>query len=453
LTIKIKIANLLTNMALKNLIKTLILIPALLISVACNFKKSNIANIDYQNLQTLCVNRLTDVVVHDIFNPPVASRIYAYSNLAYYEALRYKNKDAISITQKMNGFILMPKPMVGKNYNYNLAAVKAFFKVAKLLTFSKDSLIETENKLLSKFKAELTDDIYINSIAFGDTIAATILKRSANDNYKKTRGMSKYTVSSNSGYWQPTPPDYFDAIEPHWDIIKPFMLDSVSQFAPPPPPLYSLNPKSLYYKELMETYNFVKFKTLQQDTIAQYWDDNAFVTQHDGHLTYASKKTTPPGHWLGIVSILSKQQNTNEFVTAKAYALASAAMFDGFITCWIEKFKTKTIRPITVIQENLDRYWKPILQTPPFPEYISGHSVISSAAATILTHIYGDNLTFTDTTEMKYLGLKRNFNSINMAATEVGMSRLYGGIHYRSAINEGAKQGILIGNLYINKIN
>lgn len=425
---------------------TFLIFVGLLMIIACNNKKK--ANkIDYNNLQNVCENRLTDVIVYDIFNPPVASRIYAYCNLAYYEALRYKVKNATSIVAKMHGFSPMPVPTTGKKYNYNLSAIKAFFKVGKALTFSKDTLKETEEKLLEEFHDILEEEAYNNSISLGDSIAATILKRSATDNYKLTRGMPKYTINSKAGIWQPTPPDYFDAVEPHWDIIKPFLLNSNTQFAPPPPPPFSLNNNSQYYKELMETYNVVKNSTPTQDTIARYWDDNAFVTQHDGHLTYASKKTTPPGHWMGIIAILSKQQKASEISTAKAYALAAAAMFDGFITCWTEKYKSKTVRPITVIQENIDRNWNPILQTPPFPEYISGHSVISSAAAGILSHIWG-NIAFTDTTEMQYLGLKRHFESLDKAAKEVSISRIYGGIHYQAAVVQGSKQGQKIGAFY-----
>lgn len=416
--------------------------------LACNHKKQSKLNIDFNSLQNICQHRLTDVIVYDIFNPPVASRIYAYSNLAYYEALRGKAKNTPSITAKLKGFAPMPLPIDAQNCNYNLAAVKAFFKVAKALTFSKDTLKQTEEKILAQFKDALQDNVYQNSVAFGDTIAGTILLRSKADNYKLTRGMPKYTVYTQAGIWQPTPPDYFDAVEPNWPKIKCLLLDSASQFAPPPPPAYSLANTSVYYKQLMETYNVVKNSTPTQDTIARYWDDNAFVTQHDGHLTYASKKTTPPGHWMGIIAILSKQQKASEITTAKAYALAAAAMFDGFITCWTEKYKSKTVRPITVIQENIDRNWNPILQTPPFPEYISGHSVISSAAAGILSAIWGNNIAFTDTTEVQYLGLKRHFNTIEEVANEVSISRVYGGIHYRAAVVQGSKQGQKIGSFY-----
>lgn len=415
--------------------------------------KINSVKIDNNDLQNYCENKLTEIVVHNIFSPPVASRVYAYSNLAYYEALKFKSNKSVSLADSMKGFDKMPEPNKGKKYDFNLSAVQAFFIVAKQLTFSKDSLSKSQDEIITSFKESLEEEIFTNSLTFGDTIAATILKRSKQDNYKLTRGMAKYSVTNEVGIWQPTPPDYFDALEPNWTNIKPFLLDTAIQFAPPPPPRFSLDKNSQYYKELLFTYNEVKNITKQKDTIARYWDDNAFVTQHDGHLTYANKKTTPPGHWMGIISILSKQEKSSDIITAKAYALASCAMFDGFITCWTEKFKSKTIRPVTVIQEHLDGNWSPILQTPPFPEYISGHSVISSASAKVLEAIYGDSVSFTDTTELKYLGLKRKFKSLNDAAIEVGMSRIYGGIHYQSAIKEGRKQGLEIANYYLKKFN
>lgn len=310
-----------------------------------------------------------------------------------------------------------------------------------------------EKKLLASFENSLDENVYNNSIQLGNSIASVILKRIASDNYKQTRGMPKYSVFKEEGKWEQTPPDYTDAAEPNWDKIMPMLLDSVTQFKPAPPPPYSLNKKSVYYKELMEVYNTSKTLTASQDTIARYWDDNPFVTHHEGHLMYANKKTTPAGHWQGIAGIVCRQQKTNAVTTARAYALMSAAMLDAFIACWHEKFASRTVRPITVIQNNFDAEWSSLLQTPPFPEYTSGHSTISAAAATVLTNILGSNIAFHDTTELEYLGLLRSFSSIMQAADEVSMSRLYGGIHYRSALENGFKQGREIGNLYLTRAN
>ena len=414
--------------------------------LSCTEKKKSLA-IDISVIQHQCVHRLTDVIVYDIFSPPVASRIYAYSNLAFYEGIRFKD-GSNSFTAQLKGFENIPQPEKNKQYDYTLAAVKSFFKVAKALTFSKDSLINTENQFLYEFKEATDDDIYKNSIAFGDTIASIILKRAAADNYKKTRGMPRYSVFKETGKWQQTPPDYADAVEPYWNQIKPMLLDSASQFKPAPPPPYDLDKNSQYYKELMETYTVSKQLTPLHDTITHYWDDNPFVTEHQGHLMFANKKTTPGGHWMGIISILCKQTNTDLVKTAKVYALTSCAIFDGFISCWDEKYRSRMVRPITVIRENLESEWNALLQTPPFPEYTSGHSVITASAATVLTNLLGENLAFHDTTELEYLGMQRSFSSIHQAADEAGISRLYGGIHYRSAIEEGKKQGQQVGRLY-----
>lgn len=416
-------------------------------------QKQNKLSLDVNTLQHQCVHRLTDIIVYDIFTPPVASRIYAYSNLAYYEALRWKDNRSSSITAHLKEFEPMPQPEKDKQYDYTLAAVKSFFKVAKALTFSKDSLIKTEILLLKEFENTTDDEVYKNSIALGDTIAAVILKRAATDNYKKTRGMPKYSVFKETGKWQQTPPDYADAVEPNWKLIKPLLLDSAAQCKPAPPPLYDLNKNSQYYKELMEVYTTSKQLTPLQDTIAYYWDDNPFVTEHEGHLMFATKKTTPGGHWMGIISILCKQTNTDAVKTAKVYALTSCAIFDGFISAWDEKYRSKMIRPISVIREYIEPEWTSLLQTPPFPEYTSAHSVITSAAAMVLTNQLGNNIAFHDTTELEYLGLERSFNSIQQAADEAAISRLYGGIHYRSAIDEGKKQGQLVGKLYNSVFN
>jgi hypothetical protein len=419
---------------------------------SCNPSKENTIILDYNNLQHQYLKKLTNVIVHDIFAPPVASRIYAYCNIAFYEAIHLEDTSTISITEQLKGFQKMPSLEVGKEYNLYLAATKAFFKTALALVFSKDSLLKEENQIEKAFKVSMDKKVYNNSIALGDRIASIVLERSATDNYKQTRGMPKYSVFKEEGKWEQTPPDYADATEPHWNKIKPLLLDSVNQFKLPAPPKYNLEKGSEYYKELMELYTISKNLIPLQDTIARYWDDNPFVTQHEGHLMYANKKTTPGGHWEGIVSILCKQQKINIITTARIYAMMSCAILDAFVACWYEKYLYRTVRPITVIQNKIEVEWSSLLQTPPFPEYSSGHSTISAAAATVLTKLIGDSIAFNDTTEMDYLGLQRSFSSIMNAAKEVSESRLYGGIHYRSALKNGFQQGEKIGNYYLSKI-
>jgi hypothetical protein len=332
-------------------------------------------------------------------------------------------------------------------HDYRLAGAIAFMKVAQKLVFSRDSLIRAEQKILNAF-SDLDKQVLKNSTRWGESVAAIILERASKDNYSITRSMPKFSVFNQEGIWKQTPPDYADATEPHWKRIRPLRMDSASQCSPPPPPAYSLDSTSQYYRELMEVYVTSQKISGEMDTIAMYWDDNPFVTEHRGHLTYANKKITPVGHWMGITRILCLQAKKDDLATAEAYALTSSAIFDGFISCWDEKFRSKTVRPITVIREHISPEWNSLLQTPPFPEYTSGHSVISAAASTVLTKVFGEGFAFHDSSEMEYLGLERSFPSIEAAADEAGISRLYGGIHFRSAIDNGKKQGVQVGRLY-----
>jgi hypothetical protein len=148
---------------------------------------------------------------------------------------------------------------------------------------------------------------------------------------------------------------------------------------------------------------------------------------------------------MGIIAILSSQTKKDKLETAKAFALASMAIFDGFISCWDEKYRSIRIRPETVINASIDKTWIPVLQTPPFPEYTSGHSTISRAAAEVLTKVYGDNVAFNDSTEVPYGLPPRKFTSFIQASDEASISRLYGGIHFRPALDEGAIQGSKVG--------
>ena len=427
-----------------NIYRTSLFISILLI-IGCKQDQQN-ERLKGPALQHYLVGKLTDAIIYDIYSPPVASRLYAYATLAYYEAIRpaYSSK---SITNQLKGFEQLNNEPNSKDFNPELAGITAFISVAKKLIFSKDSITGIEKTLLEDYE-NIDRTIAENSIKWGNKVASIILERAAKDNYKITRGLPRYSVFEQDGKWQQTPPDYADATEPHWRKIIPLLMDSAAQFKPPPPPPYNLTKGSQYYNELMELYETSKKLTPAQDTIAKYWDDNPFVTQHQGHLTFANKKTTPVGHWMGIIEILCNTAKKDAISTSTAYAISSAAIFDGFISCWDEKFRSITARPVTVIRKKIESEWSPLLQTPPFPEYTSGHSVISGAASAVLIHQFGTGFAFHDTTELKYLGMERSFRSIEAATDEIGISRFYGGIHYMSAIIHGKEQGVKIGTLY-----
>ncbi|MEZ0608278.1 vanadium-dependent haloperoxidase [Fibrella sp. WM1] len=392
-----------------------------------------------------CLDKLTQVVIHDIFSPPVASRIYGYATLAGYEAMAPFNANYESLSGKMKGFSNAAKPEAGQEYCYPIAGAKAFLTVARALTFSANFYDEFEPDFYKQFEADgVPEDVRERSMAYGEAVAKNILEFAAKDHYKQTRGF-KHTVTNEDGTWVPTPPAYMDAAEPKWNNIRCWTMDTCNQFMPPRPYAYSLAKGSPYEKEVMEVYETGRKLTKEQNDIAYFWDDNAFVMNVAGHVMYASKKMTPGGHWLAIAQTVGRQQKLDLMRMAEAYVLTSFALADGFIACWDEKYRSRTVRPETVINKSIDPKWAPFLQTPPFPEYPSGHSTISSAAATVLTQLMGDNIAFTDSTEYKYGHGVRSFKSFNDAANEASVSRLYGGIHYRSALDNGVAMGAKVG--------
>ncbi len=399
------------------------------------------------------MNQLTEVIINDMFSPPVSSRIYAYTSLAAYEAIKFDKPGYSSITEKLNSFPSMPLPEKSKPYNYLLAATKAFFTVAEKITFSADTLNNYKNRVFADFKTLLDEETYNRSIEFGSVVGKKILERTTKDNYKQTRGMPKFLGSNETGKWRPTPPDYSDAAEPNWSMILPLAIDSSAGFKCPLANPYSTDTTSAFYKNLYEVYTIGANLTDEQKLIAKYWDDNPFVTEHSGHLMYGNKKITPVGHWIGITSIACKMKNLDAVETARLYSLTTTAIFDAIITCWEEKFRSQQVRPITVINELIDRGWQPFLQTPPFPEHTSGHSGISASAATVLTVMLGDNFAFEDTSDLAYIGMKRSFKSFNQAAQEASLSRVYGGIHYRNGVDAGAFQGRQIAEYVLNKLS
>lgn len=173
----------------------------------------------------------------------------------------------------------------------------------------------------------------------------------------------------------------------------------------------------------------------------------------EGHLNFATKKISPGGHWISITGIACRNTHATMMKAAAAYLLTAVALFDAFIICWDEKYRSNVIRHETYINKYMDESWRPLLQTPPFPEYTSGHSIMSTAAATVLNNIFGKEISFDDDTEVEFGLPPRHFNSFTDACNEASISRLYGGIHYRPAKENGQKQGHNLGNWVLQKIN
>lgn len=396
------------------------------------------------------MDKLSDIIVHDIFSPPVASRIYAYPSIAMYEVLAQENADYKSLAGQLTELESIPQPET--EVSHELAALEAFIKIGTALIFSEADMDEYRAALYEELGEGVNKKFFEASVAYGGQVADHILKWADGDMYKQTRTYPKFTVTDDEDRWQPTPPGYFEAIEPHWTQIRPFAIDSSAQFTPERPTEFDMNKNSQFYKEVMEVYEVGNNLTQEQKEIASFWDCNPYVMNVTGHVMAATKKITPGGHWIGIVKIACEKAQADPMKSAEAYALTSIALADGFISCWDEKFRSNLIRPETIINEYIDEEWLPLLQTPPFPEYTSGHSVISNAAAVALTSVFGEDFSFDDTTEEKYGLTVRSFDSFIDASEEAAISRLYGGIHYMPAIENGVTQGRKLGNYVVDKL-
>ena len=413
--------------------------------------------IDATNYHFL-VDEITEVMIHDIFSPPVASRIYAYPNIAAYEVLNAENGKYQSLTNQLNGLKKIENLPKNQEINKPLAALIAYLDVAKELVFSKEELIAVKDSLNIHWKS-INKKEFLAAEKYGLAVSSHIIDWMKKDNYIETRTMPNFNVHSDDpSRWQPTPPAYMNGIEPNWNKIRPFVLDSAAQFKPIPPPTFSLEKRSDFYKEVMDLYEMTNNIRKNGDTseevaIAQFWDCNPYVSVNKGHFMFASKKITPGAHWIGICKIATKKSNSDFEKTVFAYTKTSIAIVDGFISCWDEKYRSNLIRPETLINKYIDNTWTPLLQTPPFPEYTSGHSVVSGAASEVLTNIFGDDFAFEDTTEIPYGLPVRNFTSFRNAAKEAAISRLYGGIHYNSAVKNGLSQGILLGKFVNEKLD
>lgn len=393
---------------------------------------------------------LTSVIVHDIFSPPVASRIYVYAHMAAYEVIIQHNTSYQSLSGQVENF---PKVLPAeKPVDYRLAGVYAFLQTGKALIFSEKILEDSIQKIINTYKGDVPKAIFSESVQYGQQVSDAIISWARLDQYDETRKIRRYNFLKQEGKWVPTPPAYMSAIEPNWKLIRTFTLDSASQFKPIPPPTFSREKDSEFYSSAYEVYQAGKEITKDQADIANFWDCNPFAINVHGHVNYATKKLSPGGHWLSIAGLASQKKNADLAGTSAAYTLTAIALFDAFISCWDEKYRSNLIRPESYINAYIDEKWKPLLQTPPFPEYTSGHSVISTASAVVLSNFFGDDFSFVDTSETEYGYAPRSFSSFSEACNEAAISRMYGGIHYRQAITQGQIQGRKIGEQVLAKL-
>ena len=369
-------------------------------------------------------------------SPPVASRVYAYAGVALYEAVVGGMPAYTSLAGRLNGMPGMPKT-AGTLYDWEASASAALAAVAPGSALwasadtraSFDRLAQAQQARLSR--EEATTRSLEDSITYGAAVGQTVLGWAARDGFAATRTLP-YTPAVSPAKWGPTPPTLAPPLEPHWGTLRPFALEAPESYAPDPPIPYAEQMGSDFYLQAFRTCQATKKLTAEQLEIALFWADNPGETG------------TPPGHWMAIANQFVTALDVRLDEAAEMYVRVGVALADAFIACWHAKYRVNMLRPITYVRRHIDPRWSPLLLTPPFPEYTSGHSVASAAAAEVLARLFGD-VPFIDRTHDARGFRARSFGSTRDAAAEAAISRLYGGIHYPMSIEAGVRQGQRIG--------
>jgi len=339
--------------------------------------------------------------------PPEASRVLAIESIAVY--------DAVAAAQ--HGTPFLPTAAAPAHVDAGVAAAAA----------AEAALEALFPALKASFQAELPKDACsAASLDFGHAVGAGVAAHYATDGWDKVVTLPER--SEAPGVWQPTPNLYLPAIDPQWATLHPFAMTSPDEVRPPPPPALD----SAAYQQALQQVASIggansTTRTAEQTEIAKFWADGAG--------TY-----TPPGHWNVIADQIAEQQGGGLAADALMLAKLNVALADSAIAAWDAKFDYDFWRPVTAIRETQGQPdWLPLLPTPAFPSYISGHSTFSAAAATVLDSVYGKDVGF-DTTSPAMPGLTRHFDGFDDAAKEAGLSRIYGGIHY--AFDDQAGQAV-----------
>ena len=402
---------------------------------------------------TQVLDKMTDLMINDVTNPPLAARFFSYACLAGYEVVSQHDSACQPLYGLLNKYPRISRPDTIRGYSYQLSAILAMMETARKMQPSGPAFDAYRQSFLDSCRREgIPEEMISSSLAYARVVSQQILAYAKADKYNRISNYPRYTPSQQEGYWYPTPPAFFAPVEPYYHTVRSFTLDTCNQFKPAPPVAFSTKKGSPFYRLMEEGYRQGLNLSQEHQEIAAFWDCNPFALQANGHLLTGMKKISPGAHWLGITGIACKKAGLGFPQAMKINTLVAIALQDGFIACWDEKFRSNRIRPETAIRRYLDPNWKPFLQTPPFPEYLSGHSTISAAAAVILTHFFGEDFGYIDTVEERFQLPARRFTSFQQAAIEAGLSRFYGGIHFMDAIDNGRTQGLQIGEWVLQKV-
>ena len=297
-----------------------------------------------------------------------------------------------SLARRFEGLDRLPSP--GREaYAWDAAANAALASIfARLVPVGRSddlaALAALEARFERRFRRTLPREVVARSVRRGRDVAAAVFAWSTGDGGHEgyLRNFPPYSPPAGPGLWVPTPPAFLSALQPTWGRNRCFVIADGAARPPGDHPRYSERPRSAFRREALEVYDAVNSRTAEQEAIARFWSDDPGVT------------STPPGHSLSIATQVLRRERASLAKAAETYARVGMAVSDAFVACWFQKYRYNLLRPVTYIQRLIDAEWLPVLVTPPFPEYPSGHSVQSGAAFQVLSDLFGDRYAFTDRT-------------------------------------------------------
>jgi PAP2 superfamily len=383
------------------------------------------------------------------YSPPVAARTLAYLGVAAFEATASGDAELQTLAGQLNGLKPTPSRAAGETYD-DAVVLDATLSAIVGNLFSNTgptgqrAMTALADKLHAEVSAAAPPDVAARSEAYGRVVAEHVLAWSRDDGGAVVENMGfplEYALTKGAAHWTPTSliAQQQAPLLPDWGKNRTLVMPNGAACPLPPPLEYSEDKSSEFYKQALEVYQTRQTLTQEQRDIARFWSDDAMLT------------VTPPGHWISIALQVLAQENAGLARSVDALARVGLAVSDAFVGCWNTKFQYDLVRPVTYIHRVIDPKWEPLLITPPFPEYPSGHSTQTGAAAVVMTQLFGENFAFQDMTDRSDGLPPRNFPSFWAAAEEAAISRMYGGIHFRAAIERGLDQGRCVGQ-YVNAL-
>lgn len=379
------------------------------------------------------------------FRPPVAARLYAYSGLAAWEAaVPVLNGNWTSLAARYKG-LQLPTPSPDTVYHlpsvlngcYSTIFQKFFVAAPRNIEQERGEL---EAKWASRILSDVDSSTYLASSDFGRRVALAVHEWSATDTIGHMGNLHNYdrnyTPPVGDSLWQPCEDFPMPALLPHWGDSRTFVVNK-TEFLAAPIPGFSFDPQSVYYVQALEVYTMNTPLSPENQWVAEFWSDDF------PGLTFSSA-----GRWISISNQVIQAENTSPEKALETYLRVGLSLSDAAVACWDSKYHYNLLRPETYIRQAIKPDWRPIVHTPSFPAYPSGHAMFSAAAAEVLTQLYGPHFKLTDTSHKgrkEFKGKPRHYHSFYEMAFENAASRIALGVHYRMDCDEGTRLGLAIG--------